>query len=91
MMMTFFSPQARMIELDTIRGKYGINVILFKVYGTYVDINGNKSTFKLEYFSWVKDFEFYILNQNVHFKKFLKGENFKIPSEIRTYDVQIRR
>lgn len=26
-------------------GKYGINVILFKVYGTYVDINGNKSTF----------------------------------------------
>lgn len=45
MMMTFFSPQARMFELDTIRGKYGINVIMFKVYGTYVDINGNKSTF----------------------------------------------
>lgn len=41
----FFSPQARMFELDTIRGKYGINVIMFKVYGTYVDINGNKSTF----------------------------------------------
>lgn len=34
-----------MFELDTIRGKYGINVIMFKVYGTYVDINGNKSTF----------------------------------------------